>query len=47
LCYKTVATGKINVWENEETAKINERKEAGFSKSFVKRTQTDVKLIYY
>jgi len=33
LCYQTVATGKISMWKNEETAKINKRKDAGFSKN--------------
>jgi hypothetical protein len=46
LCYQTVATGRISRWKNDEIAKINERKDAGFSKPFVKRTRTDVKLIY-
>lgn len=33
-----------NMWKNKEIVKINERKDAGFSKPVVKRT--DVKLIY-
>lgn len=43
---QSVATGKISMWKHEEIAQINERKDAGFSKPFVKRTRTDAKLIY-
>jgi hypothetical protein len=32
--------------EEEEIAKINERREAGFSTPFVKRNGTDVELIW-
>jgi hypothetical protein len=39
-------TGEISMWKNKEIVKINERKDAGFSKPVVKRSRTDVKLIY-